>query len=173
MLYLIYGLYRNTRDKFHQTLPVFGYLIFAHILTWITCYVTEYKDIDKEFFWRFSIYLEIFAIIPQLSLIHKQGTISKTMTFYLLMLGSYRAFYILNWIYRYETESYWEPISFFCGCVQTMIYLHFFVHIYPSLSNGNEYQAVEDTQDFINIVDTKENINQEKKYDMPLIHTFV
>jgi ER lumen protein retaining receptor len=172
-LYLIYSLYRKTLDKLHETLPIFGYLIGAHILTWSTCYLTEHKEIDREFFWTFSIYLEMFAIIPQLTLIYKQGMISKTMTYYLLMLGSYRAFYILNWIYRYKMESFWEPISFFCGCIQTIIYLHFFIHIYPSLSNKNEYQSVEDTQNFIKIIDTKENINQETKHDIPLIHTFV
>jgi ER lumen protein retaining receptor len=173
LLFLIYGLFRKTRDKLHETFPIFGYFIIAHILTWGTCYFTGHKEVDKELFWRFSIYLEMFAIIPQLSLIYKQGIISKTMTYYLMMLGSYRAFYILNWIYRYNTEHFLEPIGFFGGCIQTIIYLHFFVHIYPRLNNGNKYQVANVTKDFIKIIDMKEDINQTTKHDIPLIHTGV
>ncbi|CAF3447982.1 unnamed protein product [Rotaria sp. Silwood1] len=126
-----------------------------------------------EYFWRFSIYLEILAIIPQLSLIYKQRTITKTMTYYLVMLGSYRVFYILNWIYRYNMEYYWDPISFYCGCIQTIIYIYFFICIYPQLNNENQYQSVDLTKDLISAVDTKENINQKSTYDIPLIHNVV
>ncbi len=173
IVFLIYGLFRKTREKLQNSFPIFAYLIGAHFLTWSTCYLTDHKEIDKEFFWRFSIYLEMFAIIPQLCLIYKQGIISQTMTYYLLMLGSYRAFYILNWFYRYNTEHVLEPIAFLCGCVQTIIYLYFFVHIYPRLNNGNQKQSVEVTKDLINFIDIKENITKKKIYDVPLIHNVV
>ncbi|CAF2943486.1 unnamed protein product [Rotaria sp. Silwood2] len=126
-----------------------------------------------EYFWQFSIYLEMLAIIPQLSLIYKQRTITKTMTYYLVMLGSYRAFYVLNWTYRYNMEHYWEPISFFCGFIQTIIYIYFFIYIYPQLNNQNPYQSNDVKKDFISNVDNKENINQKSKHDMPLIHNVV
>lgn len=172
LLYLIYGLFRKTRDRSHETFPIFGYLIFAHILTWLTCYYTQHKQIDMEFFWGISVYLEIFAIIPQLILTYKQGTISKTMSYYLIMLGSYRAFYIINWIYRYNTDYTWYPIPFYSGCFQTIIYLYFFIRIYPRL---NQSQTIESTKDLIQIIDTQENqiLNQKTKDNMPLIHTFV
>jgi ER lumen protein retaining receptor len=166
ILFLIYGLFRHTRDKSDDTLSAFSYLIFAHILNWGTCYFNNYKYIDKEFFWQFSIYLEMFAIIPQLNLIYKQGTINKIMTYYLVMLGSYRAFYVLNWIYRYNMEGFWDPICFYCGCVQTIIYLCFFIYVYPHLNKENKYQSIEVKKDLINVVDIKEKTT----YDVPLIH---
>ncbi|CAF3482586.1 unnamed protein product [Rotaria sp. Silwood1] len=84
-----------------------------------------------------------------------------------------RVFYILNWIYRYNMEYYWDPISFYCGCIQTIIYIYFFICIYPQLNNENQYQSVDLTKDLISAVDTKENINQKSTYDIPLIHNVV
>ncbi|CAF1258313.1 unnamed protein product [Rotaria sordida] len=113
------------------------------------------------------------AIIPQLSLIYKQQTITKTMTYYLVMLGSYRAFYILNWFYRYKMEQFWEPISFYCGCIQTIIYIYFFICIYPQLNNENQCQSIDVTKDLISSIDIKENIDQQSKQDIPMIHDVV
>ncbi|CAF1667780.1 unnamed protein product, partial [Didymodactylos carnosus] len=84
--------------------------------------------------WKFSILLESVAIVPQLYLLKKQGVIDLSMSYYLLTLGSYRTLYIFNWLYRYQTEGYWNSLSFLCGCLQTMIYLHFFIYNYPKLS---------------------------------------
>jgi ER lumen protein retaining receptor len=42
------------------------------------------------------------------------------------MLGSYRFFYILNWIVRAASkERYWEPVAFIFGVVQTVLYIDF------------------------------------------------
>lgn len=49
-------------------------------------------------------------------------------SFYLATLGSYRAFYILNWIVRSATESRHSdifPVSFTFGVVQTLFYFDF------------------------------------------------
>jgi hypothetical protein len=42
------------------------------------------------------------------------------------MLGMYRGLYILNWIYRYHTESFFDPIAVVAGIVQTVLYIDFF-----------------------------------------------
>ncbi|KAJ8969966.1 hypothetical protein NQ317_008529 [Molorchus minor] len=55
--------------------------------------------------WTFSIYLESVAILPQLFLVSKTGEAESITSHYLFALGSYRALYILNWIYRYVTEN--------------------------------------------------------------------
>jgi ER lumen protein retaining receptor len=44
---------------------------------------------------------------------------------YLLALGSYRALYILNWIWRYLSEAVVDPIAVLCGIIQTALYLDF------------------------------------------------
>ena len=54
-----------------------------------------------EILWTFSIYLESVAILPQLFMVSKTGEAESITSHYLFALGSYRALYILNWIYRW------------------------------------------------------------------------
>ncbi|KAK8958264.1 ER lumen protein retaining receptor [Platanthera guangdongensis] len=45
--------------------------------------------------------------------------------------GAYRAFYILNWIYRYLAENHYSRwISWVAGIVQTALYLDFFYYYF-------------------------------------------
>ncbi|KAI1722976.1 ER lumen protein retaining receptor domain-containing protein [Ditylenchus destructor] len=64
-----------------------------------------------EILWTFSVYLEA----------------AETITaHYLFMLGSYRALYIVNWVYRYYVETFYDPIVIVSGIVQTVLYADFF-----------------------------------------------
>ncbi|KAF5842070.1 ER lumen protein retaining receptor-domain-containing protein, partial [Dunaliella salina] len=77
--------------------------------------------------WAFSIFLEAVAALPQLILLQQTRKIDKITANYVVLLGSYRAFYILNWIYRYFTEPIWIPaFVWVSGLVQTGIYCVFF-----------------------------------------------
>ena len=76
--------------------------------------------------WTFSIYLESVAILPQLFMISKTGEAESITSHYLFALGSYRALYILNWIYRYYFERFFDLIAIVAGCVQTVLYCDFF-----------------------------------------------
>jgi len=77
--------------------------------------------------WAFSIYLEAVAILPQLFMLQKQGGAESLTSHYILLLGLYRLFYLLNWIYRYTTEErYMQLIVWISGIVQTALYLDFF-----------------------------------------------
>lgn len=70
-------------------------------------------------------------------------------SYYLLCLGSYRAFYILNWLVRgFGSEGFWDPIALIFGIVQTAFYVDF-AWVYYSrqrvkLRNG----GVVDSEDF-------------------------
>jgi hypothetical protein len=57
-----------------------------------------------EILWAFSIYLEALAILPQLFLLQRTGEVETLTSHYIFALGGYRAFYLLNWIYRLATE---------------------------------------------------------------------
>ena len=46
-------------------------------------------------------------------------------SFYLVTLGSYRAFYLLNWIYRTFTSTKPDAVSVIFGIVQTAFYIDF------------------------------------------------
>ncbi len=50
-----------------------------------------------ELIWSFSIWLEAFAIMPQLHLLRKLGEVENITSNYIVALGLYRLFYILNW----------------------------------------------------------------------------
>ena len=78
-----------------------------------------------EILWTFSIYLESVALIPQLVFIYRAGKAEVTISVYLFVLGFYRGFYILNWVYRYNYEDRYkpDPIVIWAGCVQTVLYL--------------------------------------------------
>ncbi len=82
--------------------------------------LTGYKAV-----WTFSIILESVCVLPQLLLLRQTTVPTVIDSFYLLTLGSYRAFSILNWILRYAYERHFEPIAVIFGIVQTAFYVDF------------------------------------------------
>lgn len=75
--------------------------------------------------WTFSIILESVCVLPQLILLRQTDVPTVIDSFYLLTLGSYRAFYILNWIMRAIVEKQSDPIPDIFGIVQTAFYVDF------------------------------------------------
>ena len=76
-----------------------------------------------------SVYLESVAILPQLT-VTNQGKASEAdsvIIFYLSALTSHKIFYILNWLYRYSNEGFYDSISMGAGVIQAAIYVNFFV----------------------------------------------
>ena len=78
--------------------------------------------------WVFSIILESVCVLPQLLLLRQTTVPTVFDSFYLLTLGSYRAFYILNWIWRgFDlNDKKPDPISVIFGVIQTVFYIDFF-----------------------------------------------
>ena len=95
-------------------------------LTLIPALLLNYELSFLEVLWTFSIYLEALAIIPQLTLVIKNGEVNPTVFYYICALFSYRALYIINWIWRYCTENYFDVIATSAGCFQTLLYMPFF-----------------------------------------------
>lgn len=58
-----------------------------------------------EIMWSFSIWLEAVAILPQVAVMQNDGQCENINSHYVFSLGSYRAFYIINWIYRKFTDG--------------------------------------------------------------------
>ncbi|KAJ5921417.1 hypothetical protein N7466_009743 [Penicillium verhagenii] len=79
-----------------------------------------------EVCWAFSIILESVCVLPQLLLLRQTTVPTVIDSYYLGALGSYRAFYILNWLVRgFGSEHKWDPIAFVFGIVQTAFYVDF------------------------------------------------
>jgi len=111
--------YDSKGDSFQVYLLVMPALVLALLINW------EWSLM--EILWTFSIYLESVAIIPQLHMVYYTGVVDIINVYYLFALGSYRGFYIFNWIYRYYYEGFYDPIAIVAGVLQTLLYIVFFI----------------------------------------------
>ncbi|KAF7334778.1 Protein-ER retention receptor [Mycena sanguinolenta] len=109
---------RESRTAWHTTFIILGLSVLASL-------IFNYRFTPIEILWSFSIVLEAFCVIPQLILLRETTTPTVITSYYLLALGSYRALYIPNWIYRYLLDSVLDPIAVVFGVIQTAFYLDF------------------------------------------------
>lgn len=120
--YLMFLKFKATYDANHDTFRMEFLIVPVAGLS----FLVNHDFSPLEILWTFSIYLESVAILPQLFMISKTGEAETITSHYLFALGSYRGLYILNWIYRYYFEGYFDLIAVVAGCVQTVLYCDFF-----------------------------------------------
>lgn len=135
-LYLMYLKFRATYDHNHDSFRIEFLLIPCVLLALLI----NHDFTVLEVLWTFSIYLESVAILPQLFLVSKTGEAESITSHYLFALGSYRALYILNWIYRYAAESHYDLIAIVAGIVQTILYCDFFYLYITKVLKGKKLQ---------------------------------
>mmetsp|Transcript_13136 Transcript_13136/g.35756 ORF Transcript_13136/g.35756 Transcript_13136/m.35756 type:complete len:215 (+) Transcript_13136:169-813(+) len=115
---------------------------FRHVFLVVPCLllaVIFHNEGLLEILWAFSIFLEAVAILPQLILLQRTQNIDNITGNYVFLLGSYRAFYILNWIYRYFTEPVKiQVLVWVSGLVQTVVYCDFFWYYFKSWQNNEK-----------------------------------
>ncbi|KAE9554847.1 hypothetical protein FO519_001962 [Halicephalobus sp. NKZ332] len=121
-VYLMFVKFKATYDKNHDIFRLEVLLIPTVLLALLINHEYSFMEI----MWTFSIYLESVAIMPQLFMLSRTGSAETITAHYLFALGSYRALYILNWVFRYYTESFLDPIAVVAGIVQTVLYADFF-----------------------------------------------
>lgn len=93
-----------------------------------------------EIIWAFSIWLESVAVLPQLFMIQRTGTAESLTVHYIFALGIYRAFYVLNWIYRWIFKIDFDFVSFVAGIIQTALYSDFFYVYYTKVMQGEQFE---------------------------------
>ena len=122
-IFLIYGKYRETYiRKFDMP---YAELIFIPPAFVLAIFVNhEFSFI--EVLWTFSVYFESVAIVPQLYMIRKLQNAEIFTVQYLVFLGLYRALYLVNWVWRYFMEGWFDIIAISAGIVQTVLYCDFF-----------------------------------------------
>ncbi|CRL01741.1 CLUMA_CG014957, isoform A [Clunio marinus] len=135
-LYLMYLKFRATYDHNHDSFRIEFLLVPCVVLALLI----NHDFTVLEVLWTFSIYLESVAILPQLFLVSKTGEAESITSHYLFALGSYRALYILNWIYRYVAESHYDLIAIIAGIVQTILYCDFFYLYITKVLKGKKLQ---------------------------------
>mmetsp|Transcript_33908 Transcript_33908/g.53939 ORF Transcript_33908/g.53939 Transcript_33908/m.53939 type:complete len:220 (+) Transcript_33908:46-705(+) len=123
--------YDKTADCFQYEL----YLLPPCFVLGLLC-TDEYTIPDV--LWTSSIWLESVAIIPQLVLLQKERTVENLTSDFVGTMGAYRAFYILNWVYRYFVEDYTNVVGWIGGVVQTALYCDFFYYYAKSKWYGHK-----------------------------------
>ncbi|EFN53261.1 hypothetical protein CHLNCDRAFT_32290 [Chlorella variabilis] len=113
--------YDREQDTFRYVFLIAPCLLLALVL--------NHRFTLTEVLWTFSIYLEAVAILPQLVLMQRTQNIDNLTANYVALLGAYRGFYILNWIYRFATERHYRQwIVWISGVIQTALYADFFFY---------------------------------------------
>lgn len=135
-VYLMYVKFKATYDHNHDTFRV-EFLLGPAVL--LALFLNHEFSV-MEVLWTFSIYLESCAILPQLFMVSKTGEAESITSHYLFALGSYRALYIVNWVYRYYAESFYDIIAIVAGCVQTILYCDFFYLYITKVLKGKKLQ---------------------------------
>lgn len=138
ILYLMTNAYKPTNDPNVDTFRV-QYLLGGAAALAI---IIPYKYTVSEILWAFSIWLESVAILPQLFMLQRTGEAETITTHYLFALGSYRALYIPNWIYRYlmEPKHKVDYIAIVAGIIQTILYSDFFWIYYNKVLKGKKFK---------------------------------
>ena len=141
LIYLVRVTYRATYDKAHD---VFRYE-FLVVGSLVLALVWNEEFTPTEILWAFSIFLESVAIVPQLWLLQQTKEVETLTADYVGTLGLYRAFYIINWLYRYFFDDgmvMW--IVWVAGALQTIIYIDFlylYVKRYDASDGGARYAS--------------------------------
>ncbi|CAB3399871.1 unnamed protein product [Caenorhabditis bovis] len=136
-VYLMWFKFKATNDRNNDSLRIEFLLVPCAILALII----NHEFLFMEVLWTFSIYLEAVAIMPQLFMLSRTGNAETITAHYLFALGSYRGLYVLNWIYRYYTENFFDPIAVVSGIVQTVLYADFFyLYITRVLQSNRQFE---------------------------------
>ncbi|KAF9403317.1 endoplasmic reticulum retention protein [Podila epigama] len=138
-LYIVYLMkikFKATNDPRLDTFQV-QYIVGGAALLSL---FANYEFTVQEILWTFSVYLEAVAILPQLFMLTKTGEAEVITTHYLFALGTYRALYLVNWIYRYFAEGHVDWIVWIAGIVQTGLYCDFFFIYFTKVLKGAKFE---------------------------------
>ncbi|KAL4875908.1 ER lumen protein retaining receptor-domain-containing protein [Aspergillus karnatakaensis] len=169
-IYLMMRVFPRTREKERAWKMALGSIGVSLVLAPVVLPIFD-KFGDYWFeniLWAFSIILESVCVLPQLLLLRQTTVPTVINSYYLLMLGSYRAFYIINWFVRgVGPEHHVDWISIIFGVIQTAFYVDF-AWVYYSrqrvkLRNG----GVVDSEDYQNsyLVNKVFNIRRRRSED--------
>lgn len=135
--------FKSTYDKAQDSFLHFKFAVLPCAVVTLITHFIQHKGMGKpiDLLWLFSIYLESIAILPQLIVLQRYREVENLTGNYVFFMGAYRFLYILNWVYR----SYHEPlyqhhfVVYFCGVLQTLLYVDFFYYYLKSKAKGSKF----------------------------------
>lgn len=107
-----------------------------------------------EILWSFSRFVQIFAEVPQLMMVHNISRMDSCLKAYYLCVTGHVVSYCGNWVYRYAdqfgfkylhllicscsyyTEGMYDPIAIMCGVAELVVVTGYFVAV--SLRSSSE-----------------------------------
>lgn len=125
----------QTYDRSTDSFPYEVYVLPPCFVLGLIC-TDEYTIPD--ILWTSSIWLESVAILPQLILLQNLKEVENLTSDFVGAMGLYRAFYILNWVYRYFADDYTNVVGWIGGVVQTALYCDFFYYYAKSKWMGHK-----------------------------------
>lgn len=131
----VYSIFIKFRSTYDRTNDAFRFEILVLLAALFAMFI-NYDVTLLEISWAFSIYLESIAIVPQLYLIYKTRKWETIIKYYLLALGSYRIFYMMNWIWRYNLEGRYDIISITAASFEVFIMV---TAVFAIPSDSGEY----------------------------------
>ena len=116
-------------DNFNHYLFIYPGVLLITVLFHVTSKTTYYHF---EYFWSFSIWLEAFAIVPQLWILYRKREVEVITGSYMACLGCYKIFYVLSWIYQILNNKRMVWIKFIAGIIQIGIYFDYLYYYFVS-----------------------------------------
>eukprot|EP00930_Biecheleria_cincta_P073624 TRINITY_DN60903_c0_g1_i1.p1 TRINITY_DN60903_c0_g1~~TRINITY_DN60903_c0_g1_i1.p1 ORF type:complete len:293 (+),score=43.35 TRINITY_DN60903_c0_g1_i1:78-956(+) len=127
LLCLPFFIWKETYEAEQDTCP-------AGLLMIVACAVAGLMTMEMsflEFMWTLSQMTEAFALVPQYVFCYRDAqerlnTGRTGILLYILCMGFYRLFYMLNWLHKKRNMThYWDPQSWLGGGVATSLFVDF------------------------------------------------
>ena len=118
----------SEEDKRYDTASVFGLIVISAILL-IVIPDSHLHLSWQELLWKLSLFVEGVCMVPQYVLLYREpfDQTPETVNVYLSLIGMYRIFYALNWIYKKHllTTHYTDYVSWTGGLIEILLFLDF------------------------------------------------
>ena len=133
---LMLGKLRASYEHRHDTFRIEAILIVCLPLAYFSRPLPGFA----YFMFSYSLWVECFAIVPQLILLGRSKKLDVLNREYIFFLSIYRLFYLLNWIYKLATDTGKTPhVVWITGILQTVIYSDFIVVYLKMKVTGSEF----------------------------------
>jgi ER lumen protein retaining receptor len=128
--------FRRTYDRKHDT---FSVLLMLTVCIPFTLLSTETYATD-EIAWTYSLWLESIVILPQLFMLRRTQRVDVLTTDYIFLMGSYRLFYLLNFVRKAIVKHKTVKVIWVTGIVQTLVYIDFLYYYVKAFLSGTEFE---------------------------------
>jgi len=135
IVYLIGVKYSSSYQKKYDTFNVFIILLICFPLS----YISTPNHTASMLLYYFSLWLESFAILPQIILISRVRRIEVLANEYIFFMGLYRVLYLINWINQSLRSQGVSWIIWTNSFIQAVLHIDFIYYFIKSVCEGREF----------------------------------